>query len=187
MLLCIGIGPPERWAVLPSTLYNLRDRLSKHHVESGENLLEKVFEQITDPQIQDLAVHTRMQRMDPAIVASNIVKTSQLEGLVTALLGRKPAAENLHLSDFEIKQTEIGQPTPITCPQAQNAKVQSSSWKKRFVAHFDEGRCRPCPSSKPGTRDPRAAEETPVRQVKNPLPGRETTRPGSVQSPPEGD
>ncbi len=67
------------------TLYNFRDRLSKHHIESGENLLEKVFEQITETQIQDLAVRTKMQRMDSTQIASNIVKTSRLELLVTAI------------------------------------------------------------------------------------------------------
>lgn len=39
-------------------------------------------------------------------------------------------------------------------------KVQSSSRKKSYVAHFDEERCRTCPFSsvcpaKPGQRDPR--------------------------------
>ena len=84
----------------------------------------------------------------------------QVEQIQTAIRGRKPAAEKLHLSDFEIKQTEEGKPTQITCPQGQNVKVQSSSRKKSFVAHFDEERCRTCPFSSvcpatPGKRDPR--------------------------------
>ncbi|HAF48734.1 MAG TPA: hypothetical protein DCL08_05770, partial [Anaerolineaceae bacterium] len=84
----------------------------------------------------------------------------QVEQIQTAIRGRKPSSEKLHLSEFEIKQTEEGKPTQITCPQGQNVKVQSSSRKKSFVAHFDEERCRTCPYSsvcpaKPGKRDPR--------------------------------
>jgi hypothetical protein len=84
----------------------------------------------------------------------------QVEQIQTAIRGRKPSSEKLHLSEFEIKQTEEGKPTQITCPQGQNVKVQSSSRKKSFVAHFDEERCRTCPFSsvcpaQPGKRDPR--------------------------------
>lgn len=32
--------------------------MSKHHSETGENLLEKAFEQITDGQIAELEVRT---------------------------------------------------------------------------------------------------------------------------------
>ena len=84
----------------------------------------------------------------------------QVEQIQTAIRGRKPGVEKLHLSEFETKQTEEGKPTQITCPQRQNVKVQSSSRKKSFVAHFDEERCRTCPFSSvcpatPGKRDPR--------------------------------
>lgn len=88
------------------------------------------------------------------------LRENNVEQIQTAIRGRKPSAEKLHLSDFEIKQTDEGKPTQITCPQGQNMKVQSSSRKKSFVAHFDEERCRTCPFSsvcpaKPGKRDPR--------------------------------
>ena len=83
----------------------------------------------------------------------------QVEQIQTAIRGRKPSSKKLHLSDFKTKQTEEGKPTQITCPQGQNVKVQSSSRKESFVAHFDEERCRTCPFSsvcpaKPGKRDP---------------------------------
>ena len=78
----------------------------------------------------------------------------------TAIRGRQPSAEKLHLSDFEIKQTDEGKPTQITCPQGQTVNVRSSNKRKSFVAHFAEDTCQTCPyaaacPAKSGKRDPR--------------------------------
>jgi hypothetical protein len=67
------------------TLYYFRERLSKHYLETGENLLEQAFKQITDTQIQNLQVRTGMQRMDSTQIASNIVNASRLQLLVEAI------------------------------------------------------------------------------------------------------
>jgi len=85
---------------------------------------------------------------------------NQVEQVQTAIRGRKPSSEKLHLSDFEIKQTEAGKPTQITCPNDQTVEVQTSSQRKSFVAHFELDDCQACPyaqvcSAKPGKRDPR--------------------------------
>jgi hypothetical protein len=84
----------------------------------------------------------------------------QVEQIQTAIRGRKPSSEKLHLSDFEIKQTEEGKPTQITCPQGQHVAVHPSNQKKSFVAHFELDVCQTCPfaaacPAKPGKRDPR--------------------------------
>jgi len=67
------------------TLYYFRERLSKYYLKTGGNLLEQVFEQITDAQIQELQVRTGMQRMDSTQIASNIVEASRLQLLVEAI------------------------------------------------------------------------------------------------------
>jgi len=67
------------------TIYNFRERLSKHYINQGLNLLEQAFEQITDAQIADLKVRTGMQRMDSTQIASNIVGASRLRLLVEAV------------------------------------------------------------------------------------------------------
>lgn len=67
------------------TLYYFRERLSKHYLESGDNLLEQVFEQVTDAQVRDLQVRTGMQRMDSTQIASNMVDASRLQLLVEAI------------------------------------------------------------------------------------------------------
>jgi len=90
----------------------------------------------------------------------NVLRENDVEQIQTAIRGRKPSSEKLHLSDFEIKQTEEGKPTQITCPQGQHVAVYPSNRKKSFVAHFEVDVCQTCPYSeacpaKPGKRDPR--------------------------------
>jgi predicted DCC family thiol-disulfide oxidoreductase YuxK len=87
------------------------------------------------------------------------LRENDVEQIQTAIRGRKPSDEKLHLSDFEIKQTEEGKPTQITCPQGQTVTVRGSNQRKSFVAHFAQDTCRTCPFSKacparPGKRDP---------------------------------
>ncbi len=64
------------------TLYNFRQRVTKHMQESGENLFEKTFEQITDEQIATFELNTDKLRMDSTMIASNIRKMTRLQLLV---------------------------------------------------------------------------------------------------------
>ncbi len=64
------------------TLYNFRQRLTKHMQETGENLVEKAFEQITDEQIDAFQLSTKKLRMDSTMIASNIRTMSRLQLLV---------------------------------------------------------------------------------------------------------
>ena len=67
------------------TVYNFRERLTKHMEKTGENLLEKTFEQITDQQIEAYQLKTGKQRMDSTQIASNIRAMSRLQLLVEVL------------------------------------------------------------------------------------------------------
>lgn len=64
------------------TVYNFRQRLARHMQETGENLLDEVFEQITDAQIERLQVKTGKLRMDSTQIGSNIRQMSRLQLLV---------------------------------------------------------------------------------------------------------
>lgn len=77
--------------------------------------------------------------------ADQTLQDNQVEQIQTAIRGRVPGAEKLHLSDFEIKQSQAGKPTRITCPQGQKAAVHPSSQRKGFVAHFEAQVCESCP------------------------------------------
>jgi hypothetical protein len=67
------------------TLYYFRERLSRHSQESGENLLNKAFEEVTDEQIKAFHLKTGKQRMDSTQIASNIRQMGRLQLLVEVL------------------------------------------------------------------------------------------------------
>jgi hypothetical protein len=67
------------------TIYNFRQRVTKHLEETGENLIEKAFEQITDEQIKAYQLKTGKLRMDSTQIASNICETTRLRLLVEVL------------------------------------------------------------------------------------------------------
>ncbi len=76
----LGVGQFEM-----RTMYNFRQRLSEHMQKTGEDLFEKVFEQITDEQIEAFAVKTNQQRMDSTQIGSNIREMSRLRLLVEVM------------------------------------------------------------------------------------------------------
>ena len=67
------------------TVYNFRRRLTEHMRQTGENLLEQAFEQVTDEQIAALTLKTDKLRMDSTLVSSNIRQMSRLQLLVEVL------------------------------------------------------------------------------------------------------
>ena len=68
-----------------------------------------------------------------------------VEQIQTTIRCRAPSSEKLNLADFEIKQTENGKPTQITCPQQQTMAVHLGSQKKNYVARFEAAVCQACP------------------------------------------
>ena len=67
------------------TLYYFRHRLSEHMQTTGENLIEKAFNQVTDQQIAAFHLKTDRLRMDTTFVSSNICQVSRLHLLVEML------------------------------------------------------------------------------------------------------
>ena len=67
------------------TVYNFRSRIVKHMQETGENLIEKSFEQIADEQVKAYELKTGKLRMDSTQIASNIRDTTRLRLLVEVL------------------------------------------------------------------------------------------------------
>ena len=67
------------------TVYNFRQRVAKHMQETGKNLIEHAFEQVTDEQIAAFELKTNKLRMDSTLIASNIRQTTRLQLLVEVL------------------------------------------------------------------------------------------------------
>lgn len=93
-------------------------------------------------------------------VSDQALQEQDVALIQTAIRGRSPASDKVHLSQFTIKFNKDGKPTKATCPKEQTVPVQTSSRKKSFVAHFDPKQCRDCPlreacPAQPGKRDPK--------------------------------
>lgn len=69
-----------------ATLFNFRNRLLTHYRETGENLLEQVFDSLTAEQLEKLGVKTDIQRCDSFQALSNISHYSRIQLLVEVLL-----------------------------------------------------------------------------------------------------
>ena len=67
------------------TLYYFRERLSRYMQETGINLLDQAFEQVTDQQIVAFQIKTKLQRMDSTQVGSNIRRIGRVQLLVEVL------------------------------------------------------------------------------------------------------
>jgi len=89
-----------------------------------------------------------------------VLQEQQVEHIQTAIRGRTPDPEKLHLDDFTIKLNQDGKPVQVTCPHGQTEIAHPSNQKKAFVAHFTAEVCSKCPlvskcPTQPGKRDPR--------------------------------
>jgi hypothetical protein len=67
------------------TIYNFRRRVVKHLEKTGENLIAKAFEQVTDEQVKAYQLKTGKLRMDSTQIASSICDTTRLRLLVEVL------------------------------------------------------------------------------------------------------
>jgi hypothetical protein len=67
------------------TVYNFRKRVCEHMQKTGENLIEKAFEQVTDEQVAAFEIKTSKLRMDSSQIASNIQQMGRLQLLVEML------------------------------------------------------------------------------------------------------
>jgi hypothetical protein len=67
------------------TIYNFRQRVTRHMQETGENLFEIAFEQVADEQIAAFGLKTKTLRMDSTAIASNIREMTRLQLLVEVL------------------------------------------------------------------------------------------------------
>jgi hypothetical protein len=88
------------------------------------------------------------------------LQEQEVQLIQTAIRGRSPDPDKVHLSQFTIKFNAKHKPSKITCPQDQTVPVQTSSHQKAFVAHFDPRTCQTCPlvehcPARPGKRDGR--------------------------------
>ena len=84
--IALGLDSIDEMPFCPATLFNFQNRLAKHFIQTGENLLEQVFDQLTEKQLKTLKLKTSIQRTDSFAAASNIRNYSRLQLLVELVI-----------------------------------------------------------------------------------------------------
>jgi hypothetical protein len=77
--------------------------------------------------------------------SDKVLADQKVEHIQTAIRGRTPDPDKLHLADFVIAFNADGKPSKITCPGGQTVPIVTSSQQKAFVARFEIGACTACP------------------------------------------
>jgi hypothetical protein len=82
----LGLHNLEDTPFCPATFFNFQNRLHNHFVVTGENLIEKIFDNLTATQLKTLKIKTDIQRMDSFQAMSNIRTYSRTQLLVEVLI-----------------------------------------------------------------------------------------------------
>ena len=82
----LGLDSIEEMPFSPATIFNFQNRINDHFINSGENLLEHIFDSLTAEQLKKLKIKTNIQRTDSFTAASNIRNYSRLQLLVELVI-----------------------------------------------------------------------------------------------------
>lgn len=84
--IALGLDQIDEVPFCVATLFNFQNRLHKHFIKTGENLLEQVFDQLTEDQLKKLKLKTNIQRTDSFSALSNIRNYSRLQLLLEMII-----------------------------------------------------------------------------------------------------
>jgi hypothetical protein len=82
----LGLRTLDEVPFSPASLFNFQNKLNSYFVKTGENLLEIIFDELTEQQLKELKIKTDIQRTDSFQAASNIRRYSRLQLLVEMLI-----------------------------------------------------------------------------------------------------
>jgi len=83
----IGVHSLDEPIFCKASIFNFQGKLIDHLKNTGEDLIEQVFTQLTDHQIKEMGVDTSIQRGDSFLVGSNITDYTRL-GLLVEVIKR---------------------------------------------------------------------------------------------------
>jgi hypothetical protein len=69
-----------------ATIFNFQNRLLEYEQQTGINLIEQVFDNLTAQQIKQLSLKADIQRTDSTLISSNIRKYSRIQLLIEVLI-----------------------------------------------------------------------------------------------------
>ncbi len=84
--IALGLSSIDYKPFSRATVFNFQNRLSDYEQETGINLLEKTFDNLTANQLKKLKIKTNIQRSDSGLISSNIRKYSRVQLIIEALL-----------------------------------------------------------------------------------------------------
>lgn len=82
----LGLQTLDEVPFSEASLFNFQNKLNGYFIETGINLLERVFDHLTEKQLKELKIKTDIQRTDSFQAASNIRRYSRLQLLVEMLI-----------------------------------------------------------------------------------------------------
>ena len=82
----IGLDTLDDTPFCPATFFNFQNRLLSHFTQTGNNLIERVFDSLTDQQLKTLKIKTNIQRSDSFMAMSNIRSYSRTQLLIEMLI-----------------------------------------------------------------------------------------------------
>jgi len=107
----LGLQTLDEVPFSEASLFNFQNKLNTYFIDNGINLLEKVFDHLTEQQLKELKIKTDIQRTDSFQAASNIRRYSRLQLLVEMLiriyrvLSEKDQKQYEELFSFYVKKT----------------------------------------------------------------------------------
>lgn len=82
----LGLDTLDDTPFCQATFFNFRNRLLHHFIQTGENLIEQVFDTLTASQLKSLKIKTTIQRTDSFMAMSNIRSYGRTQLLIEMLL-----------------------------------------------------------------------------------------------------
>ena len=67
----IGIHRMDEDVYAEASIFNFQNRIIGHYVKTGEDLVSKVFDQLTTDQLKELGIDASIQRGDSFLIGSN--------------------------------------------------------------------------------------------------------------------
>jgi hypothetical protein len=82
----LGLVSIEEEPFSRATLFNFQNRILDYEQQTGINLIEQVFDNLSSQQIKQLKLKADIQRTDSTLVSSNIRKYSRIQLLIEVLI-----------------------------------------------------------------------------------------------------
>jgi hypothetical protein len=82
----LGLDTLYETPFCPATFFNFQNRLLQHYKETGENIIDIVFDSLTEQQLKALKIKANIQRTDSFMALSNIRNYSRVQLLVEMLI-----------------------------------------------------------------------------------------------------